>query len=85
MRFLNKIFVESRTKTDGYGQKKLDREEEDISEKVSEYQTGIHIYISSDEEGVDGFLSHSYSWESDTWKHVKKPRYQVSRDMSTKE
>lgn len=45
MRFLHKIFVESRTKTDGYGQKELDREEEDISEKVSEYQTGIHIYI----------------------------------------
>uniref|UniRef100_K1QCS3 Uncharacterized protein n=1 Tax=Magallana gigas TaxID=29159 RepID=K1QCS3_MAGGI len=43
-----------------------------------------YTYISSDEEGVDGFLSHSYSWESDTWKHVKKPRYQVSRDMSTK-
>lgn len=45
MRFLNKIFVESRTKTDGYGQKGLDREIEEISEKVSEYQTGIHIYI----------------------------------------
>lgn len=29
-------------------------------------------YMSSDEEGVDGFLSHPYSWESDTWKHVKE-------------
>lgn len=29
-------------------------------------------YMSSDEEGADGFLSHPYSWESDTWKHVKE-------------
>lgn len=43
MRFKKKIFVES--KTDGYEQKELDREKEDISENVSEYQTGIHIYI----------------------------------------
>lgn len=28
--------------------------------------------MSSDEEGVDGFLSHPYSRESDTWKHVKE-------------
>lgn len=27
--------------------------------------------MSSDEEGADGFISHPYSWESDTWKNVK--------------
>ena len=24
-------------------------------------------YMSSDEEGADGFISHPYSWESETW------------------
>ncbi|XP_062621848.1 uncharacterized protein LOC134283417 [Saccostrea cucullata] len=28
-------------------------------------------YMSSDEEAADGFISHPYSWESETWKHVK--------------
>lgn len=74
MRFKKKIFVES--KTDGYEQKSV---------RTFLNTKQAYTYISSDEEGVDGFLSHSYSWEGDTWKHVKKPRYQVSRDMSTKE
>lgn len=84
MRFLNKIFVESRTKTDGYGQKDWTEKKRTSVRKFLNTKQA-YTYISSDEEGVDGFLSHSYSWESDTWKHVKKPRYQVSRDMSTKE
>ena len=28
-------------------------------------------YMSCDEEGADGFISHPYSWESETWQNVE--------------
>ena len=28
-------------------------------------------YMSSDEEGDDGFVSHPFSWESEEWKKIK--------------
>lgn len=32
---------------------------------------GAKKLMSSDEEGNDGFISHPYSWESDTWRQIK--------------
>ncbi|XP_062618160.1 putative autophagy-related protein 11 [Saccostrea cucullata] len=30
-----------------------------------------HKLMSSDEEGDDGFITHPYSWESETWRNIK--------------
>lgn len=54
MRFLNKIFVESRTKTDGYGQKNWTEKKRTSVRKFLNTKQA-YTYISSDEDELMDF------------------------------